>query len=119
MNKTRNEHLTPHAQKLRREMTKEEKHLWYDCLKDFPMQLKRQKVIGRYIVDFFIPQANTAIELDGMQHGDEEQREMDAARDRYLESLGIRVLRYTNTDVRQRFQEVCQDIWNYVMEVTE
>ena len=47
------------------------------------------------------------------------RREMDAARDRYLKSLGIRVLRYTNADVRQRFQEVCQDIWNYVMEVTE
>ena len=116
MNTKRNERLTPNAQKLRREMTKEEKHLWYDFLRDATLQVKRQKVIGRYIVDFYVPQANLVIELDGSQHGDKEQQEVDAIREQYLEAQGIRVLRYTNAEIHLRFQDVCQDIWNCMME---
>ena len=114
MNTKENPRLTPNAQKLRREMTKEEKHLWYDFLKDLPLPAKRQKIIGRYIVDFYIPQASVVIELDGSQHGEDEQAAADRIRDQYMMDQGLRVLRYTNADVNLRFQDVCRDIWNHL-----
>ncbi len=93
-------------------MTKEERHLWYDFLKSLPVTVHRQKVIGQYIVDFYIASAKLVIELDGSQHFESDGIEKDYERDCYLESLGIKVVRYSNADVNQRFQDVCQDIWN-------
>ena len=112
MNQTRNEKLSPNAKILRKNMTKEERHLWYDFLKPLPVMVHRQKVIGSYIVDFYIASANLVIELDGSQHYDEEGRRADECRDAYLKSLGLTVLRYSNADIQQRFQSVCEDIWN-------
>ena len=97
-------------------MTKEERHLWYDFLKDFPMMVHRQKVIGDYIVDFYIAEKKLVIELDGSQHYEDVGKLADAERDAYFSELGIRVLRYSNADVNQRFEAVCQDIWNCVYE---
>ena len=114
IHETQNPTLKPAAQKLRKDMTKEERHLWYDFLKTFPVNVHRQKVIGLYIVDFYISQAKIVIELDGSQHYEPEHRQMDAARDEYLAALGLRVLRYSNTDVRERFSATCTDIWNHV-----
>ena len=105
-----NKKLVPCAQKLRKEMTKEERHLWYDFLKRLPLTVNRQKNIGSYIVDFFISSKRIAIELDGSQHGDEEHTESDARRDFDLHKLGISVLRYSNRDINTRFNTVCQDI---------
>ena len=68
MNKTNNSRLTGNAQKLRREMTEEERHLWYDFLKELPVTVNRQKVIGRYIVDFYCAEAKLVSEIDGTQH---------------------------------------------------
>ena len=68
MNKTNNPNLTEYSKKLRREMTKEERHLWYDFLKPLPFTFHRQKVIGSYIVDFYCAKAKLVIELDGSQH---------------------------------------------------
>ena len=68
MNKTNNSRLTGNAQKLRREMTEEERHLWYDFLKGLPVTVNRQKVIGRYIVYFYCAEAKLVIEIDGTQH---------------------------------------------------
>lgn len=76
----------------------------------------RQKVISRYIVDFYIAEVNIAIELDGSQHYDQEGILADAMRDSDLRSLGIKVLRYSNADVNQRFEGVCEDILNHVSE---
>ena len=104
MNKTNNPKLKPYAQKLRREMTKEERHLWYDFLKDLPVNVNRQKVIGKYIVDFYIASKEIVIELDGSQHYEE--------RDAYLSGLGMIVLRYSNDDVNNNFDGVCEDILN-------
>ena len=112
MNKTNNRKLTPNAQKLRKGMTKQERHLWYDCLKLLPITVHRQKVIGPYIVDFYVASASTVIELDGSQHYEECGLASDFERDTYLQSLGITVLRYSNADVNYRFDAVCQDIWN-------
>ena len=73
-------------------MTPEEKHLWYDFLKRLPVTVKRQYVVGNYILDFFIPSANIAIELDGSQHFESEAKEADKKRDNELSLLGIRVI---------------------------
>ena len=93
-------------------MTKEERHLWYDFLKELPVNFNRQKVIGNYIVDFYCAKAKIVIELDGSQHYFDEGREKDLKRDRFLSSLGLTVLRYSNDDVNNSFESVCQDIFN-------
>ena len=109
-----NPKYTGNSQHLRREMTKEERHLWYDFLKEIPLTVHRQKVIGHYIVDFYIASANIVIELDGSQHYEDKGVEYDASRDAYLSSLGLEVLRYSNLDVNRNFNSVCQDIWNHL-----
>lgn len=114
MNQTYNSKLAANAKLLRKNMTKEERHLWYDFLKEFPVMVHRQKVIGNYIVDFYIAEAKLVIELDGSQHYGIEGKQMDEIRDSYLNSLGLSVLRYSNADINQRFQSVCEDIWNRV-----
>ena len=116
MNGYSNRKLSPNARALRRNMTREERHLWYDCLKELPIPVKRQKVIEKYIVDFYIPRAGIVIELDGSQHFADAGREQDRARDQRLNELGILVLRYSNADVNLRFRAVCDDIWNHLQE---
>ena len=112
MNNTYNPKLDANAKTLRKNMTKEERHLWYDFLKTLPIMVHRQKVIGKYIVDFYVASAKAVIELDGSQHYDLVGRQADEMRDAYLNALGITVLRYSNADINQRFSSVCEDIWN-------
>ena len=95
-------------------MTKEERHLWYDFLKTLPVTINRQKVIGNYIVDFYIASSKTVIELDGSQHYEDVGMENDKKRDAFLNDLGIKVLRYSNLDINQRFKSVCEDILNNI-----
>ncbi len=114
MNSMNNSKLTPNAKTLRKNMTKEERHLWYDFLKLQPFTVKRQKIIGRYIVDFYIAAYKLVIELDGTQHYLEKGIEEDAERDKYLNELGIKVLRYSNLDVNKNFEGVRQDILNCI-----
>ena len=91
-------------------MTKEEKHLWYDFLKKLPQTVNRQKVVGKYILDFYCASAKIAIELDGAQHYEKEGKEKDKERDCFLNEQGITVLRYTNIDINSNFDGVCADI---------
>ena len=114
MNTLHNSKLTSNAKALRRNMTKEERHLWYDLLKNLPITVHRQKVIGHYIVDFYVASKKTVIELDGTQHFLQTGVVADRTRDAFLESQGIKVLRYANSDVNYRFDSVCQDIWNHL-----
>ena len=95
-------------------MTKEERHLWYDFLKTLPITVHRQKVIGSYIVDFYVASANLVIELDGSQHYEEDGKQYDQQRDAYLREQGLSVLRYSNREVNQEFENVCTDIWNHL-----
>ena len=115
MNTLYNPKLTGNAKALRKNMTKEERHLWYDFLKQLPVTVYRQKVIGNYIVDFYIADAKIVIELDGSQHFEEEGQREDRVRDAYLQAQGLTVLRYANSDVNGNFRGVCQDIWEGVM----
>jgi very-short-patch-repair endonuclease len=110
MNSMDNPRLTGSSQHLRRNMTKEERHLWYDYLKGLPVTVHRQKTIGNYIADFYIASANLVIELDGSQHYLSEGMKADAERDTYFQSLGLTVLRYSNADANQHFESVCADI---------
>ena len=110
MNKNNNPYLTRFSQELRTNMTKEEKHLWYDFLKKLPYTVHRQKVIGKYILDFYCAEAEIAIELDGSQHYEQEAKKRDALRDEFLHQQGITVLRYSNITVNENFEGVCLDI---------
>ena len=95
-------------------MTKQERHLWYDFLKSLPVMVHRQKVIGSYIVDFYIASGKLVIEVDGSQHYEDPGRRSDAVRDEFLRQQGLRVLRYSNADVDRRFSAVCEDILNHL-----
>lgn len=105
-----NKKLVSNAQELRKNMTAEERHLWYDFLKKLPVPVKRQKNVGNYILDFYIPNAKLAIEIDGRQHNLLEHFEEDRIRDESLRRLGITVVRYKNEDIHNQFQTVAKDI---------
>ena len=105
-----NPSLVPLAKQLRKNMTKEERHLWYDFLRDYPLRFLRQKTIGHYIVDFYCAKAQLVIELDGSQHFEPEEIQKDADRTAFLESYGIQVIRIPNNEVTQNFPGVCEYI---------
>ena len=106
----RNKHLTKRSQSLRKNQTKEESLLWYQFLCRYPVRFRRQYVIGNYIVDFYCHKAKLAVELDGSQHYSPEEMEYDKTRTRWLETQGIRVVRFTNLEVLRRFRSVCDAI---------
>ena len=110
MNETNNKCLTPLSQGLRKNMTKEEKHLWYDFLKKIPYQFNRQKVIGKYIADFYCSKAKLVVELDGSQHYEEENKQKDKERDQYLGEMDTKVLRFSNLELLENFKGVCTAI---------
>ena len=110
MDRKYNKNLVSLAKTLRKNMTKEEKHLWYDFLKDYPVKITRQKVLGRYIVDFYCAGARLVIELDGSQHYEEENAKNDKNRTCFLEKYGLMVLRFTNTEINANFNDVCGHI---------
>ena len=110
MNTFANPKLTAFAKELRKNMTRQERHLWYDFLKTLPMTIHRQKAIGPYIVDFYIAGKKLVIELDGSQHYSIPGKQADAVRDGYLREQGLTVLRYSNSDVDRDFPGVCGDI---------
>ena len=105
-----NKKLVSNAQTLRKNMTPEEKHLWYDFLKRLPLTVKRQHNIENYIVDFYIAEKKIVIEIDGKQHRTEEHQEEDRIRDEVLSCWNITVLRYTNDNIRNNFNTVTVEI---------
>ena len=108
MGKVHNSRLVPYAQKLRNELTTEEKKLWYDFIRKLPTRFIRQKIIGDYIVDFYCASKKLIIELDGSQHY--EDKEKDRQRDTVLSEQGYTVLRYTNYQIWKEYDVVCRDI---------
>ena len=105
-----NKQLVPFAKQLRKEMTKEERHLWYDFLRTHPVRFLRQKVLGKYIADFYSAEAKLVIELDGSQHYEEINAEKDAERTAFLEGYGLTVIRIPNNEVMRNFRGVCEYI---------
>ncbi len=102
--------LLDNARSLRKNMTPEEKKLWYTFLRSYPVSFRKQFIKDRYILDFYCPSAKLAAEIDGGQHYSEEGLEYDESRTKALERFGIKVLRFTNTDIHHRFHEVCEMI---------
>jgi len=95
------------AQKLRTNMTPEEKNLWYRFLKKLPVTVKRQHRIEKYIVDFYIAEKKVVIEIDGRQHLMDDNKESDKARDKKLSEWGISVIRIPNKALNNDFKKVC------------
>ena len=105
-----NKQLVPLARQLRKEMTKEERHLWYDFLRTYPVRFSRQKVLGKYIADFYSAEAKLVIELDGSQHYENSNIEKDVERTVFLENYGLTVIRIPNNEVNRNFRGVCEYI---------
>jgi very-short-patch-repair endonuclease len=110
MNRKHNPNLTPHAKELRKSMTEQERKLWHLFLKNYPVRFLRQKVIDRFVVDFYCASAKLIIELDGSQHFEEDVAIYDNARTDILKSHGLDVLRFTNKEVDINFADVCKKI---------
>ena len=110
MDRKHNSTIVPIAKTLRKNMTKEERHLWYDFLKNYPIRFSRQKVLGKYIADFYSAQAKIIIELDGSQHYKDDGPEKDTKRTEYLEEYGLQVVRIPNNMINNNFEEVCEYI---------
>ncbi len=98
------------AKMLRKNMTKEERHLWYDYLREHPARFSRQKVLGRYIADFYSAQARLVVELDGGGHYTEEAKQYDDERTAFLQTYGLTVIRVPNNEVNNNFRGVCDYI---------
>lgn len=109
-----NKKLVSNARTLRKNMTPEEKHLWYDFLKKLPYNVRRQHNIDHYIVDFYIAEKRMVIEVDGIQHSSPDHKEADEQRDAVLSAWGITVLRYANDHIRHHFQAVAEDILKHL-----
>ena len=114
MDRKHNKNIVPIAKTLRKNMTKEERHLWYDFLRGYPIKFLRQKPLGKYIADFYSAEAKLIIELDGSQHYTEINIEKDTKRTAYLEQYGLTVHRIPNNYVNQHFKEVCEYIDRFV-----
>ena len=109
-----NPELTFYARKLRKNMTKEERHLWYDFLRSYPVRFQRQKVLGYCIADFYCAKARLVVELDGSQHYGSYEQEKDANRTALLKEYGLTVIRIPNNAVMENFSGVCAYIDNAV-----
>ena len=102
-----NQKLIPRAQELRRNMTRQEKRLWYDFLSKYPIRFQRQKTIGNFIADFYCHKAKLIIEIDGSQHYTEDGLARDRERTAILEGFDLQVIRFRNADIDEHFDRVC------------
>ena len=112
----KNNHLLANARKLRKDMTPQERKLWYLLLRSYPVKFYKQRIIGPYIADFYCAAGKLVIELDGSQHYDDEGQAHDRSRTVYLNQLGLTVLRFSNADINERFSQVCDAIHQYLQE---
>jgi len=114
-NRFHNKENNTRARSLRREMTEQERKLWFRYLRDFQKKFKRQVTLGYYIADFYCAEKKIAVELDGSQHYFPEGEDYDERRDEYIKKMGITILRYSNNDIDNNFEVVCRDIFDRVM----
>ena len=98
------------ARHLRRDMTPHERKLWYLFLRKYPAKIYKQRIIGRFIVDFYCASAQLVIEIDGSQHYEPQGMSYDKERSSFLSALGLVVLRFSNLDIDRDFRGVCEQI---------
>ncbi len=106
----KNNKLLPRTRELRRDITPQERKLWYLFLRKYPVKMYKQRIIDSFIVDFYCASAKLVIELDGSQHYTKQGQAYDAERSVCLSRYGLKILRFSNADVDQRFNEVCEKI---------
>ena len=104
------------AKDLRRKMTPHERKLWYLFLRNYPIKIYKQRIIGSFIVDFYCYRAKLVIEIDGSQHYKGNGIAYDKERSAYLKSLGLKVVRYSNREITWNFKEVCEQIDGLIRE---
>ena len=114
-----NKNLTANARLLRKDMTREEKHLWYDFLRYYPVKIYKQRIIDNFIADFYCHSARLIIELDGSNHYTNQGKSHDAARTEILKRYGIDILRFSNRDIDDNFEGVCYMIDKVINERIE
>ena len=116
-----NKNLIPKAKDLRKNMTSQEKHLWYDFLAKYPKEFRfqRQKTINNYIVDFYCHNAKLVIEVDGSQHFTDEGKIYDKERTEILKAYGLTIIRFTNYEIDKKFDSVCKYIDFYINNIGE
>jgi len=102
-----NRNLTVIAKEMRKNMTKQEFYLWTYFLKKYEVRILRQKVIDKFVVDFYCAKAKLVIEVDGGHHFTEENKEYDAERTKVLNDYGIKVIRFANSEIDNNFDNVC------------
>ena len=105
-----NSEMLPRCKELRKSMTKQERRLWYEFLRDYPIKIYKQRSIDRFIVDFYCSRAHIAIEVDGGQHYSPDGMQYDSERSAVLARYGVTVIRITNEDVDNRFTTVCEQL---------
>ena len=103
----KNNRLLPNARRLRRDMTPQERKLWYLFLRDYPVKIYKQRIIASYIVDFYCASARLVVEIDGSQHYTDDGEKHDDLRTAALESCGLKVIRFTNPEIDRYFESVC------------
>ena len=106
----KNNALLDHARELRRNMTPQERKLWYMFLRAYPVKFYKQRIICSFIADFYCHAAKLVIEVDGSQHYTEDGEAYDAGRTEVLERYGLEVIRFTNREIDTDFQTVCWQI---------
>jgi very-short-patch-repair endonuclease len=114
--KAYNADLVPRARAMRAEMTEPERRMWFDCLRNMKGRFRRQRPIGRFIVDFYSASLKLVIEIDGESHSTLEAQIYDEERAMFLQTQGLTVLRFTNDDVMHNLVGVHQAILNWMQE---
>ena len=105
-----NGNLIKTAKSLRKNMTPQEKHLWYDFLRSYPVRFQRQKTIKSFIADFYCHKAKLIVEIDGSQHFSEQGMAYDNERTNILKEFDLEVIRFSNYDVNTNFEGVYVEI---------
>lgn len=104
---------------MRRNPTPAEKKLWEEYLKTFPHRVLRQRPIENFIVDFYCATLRLVIEIDGAVHFSESAQTYDAERTIELEKYGLRIIRFTNVEVINNFENVYKQIAESISKVID
>ncbi|ENW86828.1 hypothetical protein F906_01900 [Acinetobacter pseudolwoffii] len=121
MNKKLDPQLLIFAKSMRHTSTDAEYLMWQllRAKRFINLKFRRQHVIKPYIVDFYCHEIGLVVELDGSQHGTDDAIEYDAERTKFLEALGLTVVRYWNHDVLGRMDVVLEHLWQVCIELKD
>lgn len=108
MSVEKNNQMLPRARELRKNMTPQEKKLWYQFLRSYPVKIYKQRMIDSFIVDFYYASAKLVIEIDGSQHYTEQGLEYDQERGACPARYGLEIIRFTNAEIDREFNTVCE-----------